>query len=130
MVDVRYYCPHCGTVAVLDRDPYLADKSVTPYPLEGWVYVAPDEDYEGESVEGVRFVCGESDGCAWEHADTRTSGDTERAADGCGEPFYLNFVKYDAGEPVEGVQESEYVELAEGRTPTGPQGPSGPGFRR
>ncbi|GGL53522.1 hypothetical protein [Halocalculus aciditolerans] len=127
MVDVRYYCPRCGTVAVLDRDAYLADKSVTPYPLEGWTYAAPDEEYEGDGVDGVRLVCGESDGCRWEHAETRATGSTERQADGCGEAFYLNFVRYEAGEERDARPESEYVELAEGRVPSGPRGPQGPG---
>jgi len=27
---VTYYCPHCGTLVELERDGYLADKSVTP----------------------------------------------------------------------------------------------------
>jgi len=58
-VPVRYYCPHCETVVTLPRDPYLDDKTVTPYPLEGGTYVGPDEDYERDDVDGVRFVCGE-----------------------------------------------------------------------
>jgi len=32
---VTYYCPHCGTLVELERDGYLADKSVTPYPSKG-----------------------------------------------------------------------------------------------
>lgn len=56
-VPVRYDCPRCGAIATLDRDPYMADKSVTPVPLEGWTYAAPDED--GESADGGRLVCGE-----------------------------------------------------------------------
>ncbi|WP_435095251.1 hypothetical protein [Halarchaeum sp. P4] len=127
MVAVRYYCPRCRTVAVLERDAYLDDKSVTPYPLEGWAYAAPAEDFEADDYDGVRLVCSESDGCAWEppaDADDREDADAE----GCGEPFYLNFVRYEDGEEVttENDRESEYVELAEGRVPRGPSGPSGP----
>ena len=133
MVAVRYYCPRCETVVAIERDAYLSDKSVTPYPLEGWTYVSPDEDYEGPDVDGVRFVCGESDGCTWEPpggaADEDRAGDETGAdADGCGEPFYLNFVTYEDGEEVDaaGTHESEYVELAEGRVPHRPRGPTGP----
>jgi len=126
VVEVTYYCPRCRALAALERDPYLSDKSVTPYPLEGWTYVAPDEDYERDDVDGVRFVCGESDGCAWRTPPDTGEGDSE--AVGCGEPFYLNFVRYEGGEEVDpaGARESEYVELAEGRAPTGPRGPRGP----
>ncbi|WP_049933649.1 hypothetical protein, partial [Halarchaeum acidiphilum] len=124
MVAVRYRCPRCGTVAVLERDAYLSDKSVTPYPLEGWHYVAPDESYDDDAVDGVRFVCGRSEGCEWRHAEIRTNGTSgiEEEPDGCGEPFYLNFVTYDEGEAVAapGERESEYVELAEGRGSNGP----------
>ena len=76
---VTYYCPRCGTLASLEREGYLDDKSVTPYPLEGWTYVAPDESFA--DADGVRFVCG-SDGSA-----------RDPEADGCGEPFYLSFVR-------------------------------------
>lgn len=109
--EVRYYCPHCETVVSLLRDAYLADKSVTPYPLEGWQYVAPNEDYE--DADGVRFVCGESPGADW-------------ADDGCGEPFYLNFVRYEDGHEVEHVPEPETVTLAEPNQPSRPRGPRGP----
>jgi len=77
---VTYYCPRCGTVVELDREGYLADKSVTPYPLDGWEYVPPGGDYESEDADGVRFVCG---GAATKDSE----------ADGCGEPFYLSFVR-------------------------------------
>ena len=125
MVAVTYYCPRCGAVAELDRDPYMADKSVTPFPLAGWTYVGPADDYEADDADGVQFVCGES-GVDWSHPP-----DTEREqAPGCGEAFYLNFVRYEDGEEVPGEPESEYVQLAEGGGPTGPRGPSGPGFSR
>ena len=77
MVAVTYYCPRCGALAALDRDAYLADKSVTPYPLDGWRYVSPDADYENDDVDGVEITCEE-----------------------CGRRFYLNFVKFQDGEAV------------------------------
>ena len=101
MTEVRYYCPRCKAVATLDRDAYLADKSVTPTPLEGWEYAAPYEDFEDsaeqssadhssgrsprEDADGVEIVC----------------GGPETESEGCGEVYYLNFVKYEDGEEVE-----------------------------
>ncbi|MFC7165488.1 hypothetical protein [Halospeciosus flavus] len=129
-VEVTYHCPHCETVVALERDAYLADKSVTPYPLEGWTYVAPTADYEREDATGVRFVCGESDGCRWrpstDAGDAADAPEADDATVGCGEPFYLSFVRFEDGEPVERERESEYVQLAEGTVPTGPRGPPGP----
>ena len=78
---VTYYCPRCETVVELRREGYLADKSVTPYPLKGWNYVPVEADYAADDADGVRFVCG-SDGSA-----------RDPEADGCGEPFYLSFVR-------------------------------------
>jgi hypothetical protein len=120
-VPVRYYCPRCETVVTLQRAERLADKSVTPFPLEGWRYVGPGESFEGEEADGVRFVCGE----------TPEEGDPDEAGidwdgPGCGEPFYLNFVRFEAGREVDPVPEREYVRLAEGAGPTGPRGPEGP----
>lgn len=92
----------------IERSAYLADKSVTPYPLVGWAYVAPTEDVE--AADGVRFVCGTSDGVEW-------------AAEGCGDPFYLSYVRYVDGEAVEAEPEAEYVRLAG----PGPRGPPEPG---
>jgi len=94
---VTYYCPRCETIVELDREGYLADRSVTPYPLEGWTYV--DVDGDVESADGVRFVCGE-DG---------TLRDDD--ATGCGEPFYLSYVRFEDGEEAEPIPESEYVRL-------------------
>ncbi|MFB6105886.1 MAG: hypothetical protein ABEJ70_02835 [Halobacteriaceae archaeon] len=111
-VPVRYYCPRCERVTTLARDGYLADKSVTPYPLAGWRYAAVGEDYG--SADGVRVVCGETDPAVDD------DGDDEG---GCGEPFYLNFVRFEDGEAVEPRPERETVDLA----PPGPRGPSGPG---
>ncbi|ELZ46221.1 hypothetical protein C464_11488 [Halorubrum coriense DSM 10284] len=143
---VTYYCPHCGTLVALEREGYLADKSVTPYPLEGWTYVAPtepfDADESGESDEseaaadGVRFVCGESDGVEWDPHDgvrgTDVGGDEpyrepDAGGVGCGEPFYLSFVRYDEGREVDPSAETELVEIDPDPRPSGPRGPSGPG---
>lgn len=77
---VTYYCPRCETVVELDREGYLADKSVTPFPIEGWEYAPADGDHG--DTDGVRFVCG----------DDGTARDPD--ADGCGEPFYLSFVRH------------------------------------
>ena len=109
-VPVRYHCPRCGAIVTLERDAYLADKSVTPIPVEGWAYAAPGEAYE--SADGVRFVCGEADGFA---------------EGGCGEPFYLNFVRFEDGREVEPAPEREPVALADPNAPVGPRFPRGPG---
>ncbi len=135
---VTYYCPTCGTLAELDRDGYLADKSVTPYPFEGWRYVAPTEPFE-DDADGVRFVCGESDGVRWRPASDRIEPErTDRAADtegegttgsvdACGEPFYLSFVRYEEGREVEPRAETELVEINPDPRASGPRGPDGPG---
>ncbi len=78
---VTYYCPRCETVVELRREGYLADKCVTRKPLEGWTYAPVDEEYDADGVDGVRFVCGR-DGSA-----------RDPDAEGCGEPFYLSFVR-------------------------------------
>ena len=103
MVSVSYYCPHCGTVVSLERDAYLADKSVTPYPLAGWTYATHEQPFE--DADGVRLVCGASDGFE---------------SDGCGESFYLNFIRFVDGEEVAPVQSSEHVELGLGDGPREP----------
>ncbi len=134
---VTYYCPHCGTLVELERDGYLADKSVTPYPLEGWAYVDPTESFEGDDADGVRFVCGESDGVDWDPHDgvrgpdveelESETGDPSGGGDpGCGEPFYLSFVRYEEGREVDPRAESELVEIDPDPRPSGPRGPSGP----
>jgi len=137
---VTYYCPHCGTLVELERDGYLADKSVTPYPLEGWTYVDPTEPFEGDDADGVRFVCGESDGVDWDprHDGVRgpdvsetsdegeTSGEPRDAPPSCGEPFYLSFVRYEEGREIDPRAESELVEIDPDPRPSGPRGPSGP----
>ena len=134
---VTYYCPRCGTLAGLERDGYLDDKSVTPYPFEGWSYVTPEASFD--DADGVRFVCGEDAVVSWEASPTGEKGvagaDTEPDADtdgtddtdlGCGEPFYLSFVRFENGQEVDPRAPNEQVELAEGRGPTGPGGPDGP----
>ena len=107
-VEVRYRCPRCDAIVRLERDARLADRSVTPYPLEGWDYADPDGDVE--AADGVRFVCGVSPGFE---------------AAGCGEAFYLSYVRFDRGEPVEVEPPSEPVELGAGPRPPGPRRPPG-----
>ena len=114
---VSYHCPHCEAIVELERDGYLDDKAVTPYPFEGWSYVAPDEPFEDEEgVDGVAFTCG-ADG-------TLREGET-----GCGESFYLSFVRFEDGHEIDPRQPSERVELADESptAPSGPRGPAGPG---
>ncbi len=90
---VTYYCPHCETVVELERDGYLADRSVTPYPLEGWTYVSADEEYESEAADGVRFECG-------------IDGSTRNPdAEGCGLSFYLSFVRKGTTEAGQAVRQ-------------------------
>lgn len=128
-VTVSYYCPHCEVMVELERDEYLADKSVTPYPFEGWEYAAPDENFE--PADGIRFVCGESEAppLAWRaNSWTATEDDGDAGGDaatvGCGQPFYLNFVKFAHGEELDPQRPSEYVQLRRGasiKTPDGPR---------
>jgi hypothetical protein len=89
MVTVTYHCPRCGAVAALDRDAYLSDKCVTPEPLDGWEYLAA-YDLDGEAdpqelADGVELVCGAA----------------ETDGEGCGEPYYLSFVRFEAGTEVD-----------------------------
>ena len=83
MVTVRYTCPRCDAVVELERDAYLADKSVTPDPLDGWEYAPAYEPFE--SADGVELVCGAS----------------ETRVEGCGRPFYLSFVRFEDGREVD-----------------------------
>ncbi|AGB16818.1 hypothetical protein Halru_2232 [Halovivax ruber XH-70] len=82
-VPVRYYCPRCETVVTLQRSASIADKSVTPAPLSGWSYTDVDGEYD--AADGVRIVCGEA----------------ETDGEGCGEPYYLNFLRLANGADVE-----------------------------
>lgn len=83
MVGVSYHCPRCGAVAELERDAYLDDKCVTAEPLDGWEYADAFEDFE--DADGVVVVCGAA----------------ETDGEGCGEPYYLSFVKFEDGEEVD-----------------------------
>lgn len=123
---VTYHCPRCETIVEIEREGYLADKAVTPYPFEGWTYAGPDEPFEGDEADGVRFVCGESDGVVWDPYDADDGGPTEPNA-GCGEPFYLSFVRYEEGREVDPRAESEFVRIDPDPRPSGPTGPDGPG---
>ena len=119
---VTYYCPRCGAVHELQRAGYLADKTVTPYPLEGWRYADPDDPFEeATNIDGVRIVCGDE-------ALLLSGEDLPAASDapdeGCGEPFYLSFVRFENGKEVQPPRDGERVTIGVG--PTGPQGPSGP----
>jgi len=145
---VTYYCPHCGTLVAVTREGYLADKSVTPYPLEGWTYVDPTDPFDaaeddgGDTAEsdatdadGVRFVCGESGGVEWDPHDGVRGDDVggdepyrEPDADGvgCGEPFYLSFVRFDEGREIDPGAETDFVEIDPDPRPSSPGGPGGP----
>lgn len=117
---VTYYCPHCGTLVELERDGYLSDKAVTPYPFEGWEYAVPDEPFEDGAADGVAFVCGEG---------PSPTGEDAADAEGCGERFYLSFVKFENGreiDPRRAETDGEWVELAEGQGPKSPRGPEEP----
>ncbi|MFB6125957.1 MAG: hypothetical protein ABEJ79_01465 [Halolamina sp.] len=137
---VTYHCPRCGAVHELQREGYLADKTVTPYPLEGWEYADADAGEGFEDADGVRLVCGDDDRLVadaevpgeFEATTTAVAGDLRPDADGgCGEPFYLAFVRHENGREVEpeavGV-DAERVELADDgpQRPRGPDGPGGP----
>ncbi|WP_313695828.1 hypothetical protein [Halorarum halobium] len=111
---VTYYCPHCEALVELEREGYLDDKAVTPFPFEGWEYAAPDGAFE--DADGVRFTCGRD-------------GTLKADESGCGESFYLSFVRFVDGEELDPRRQSKYVELAErddSRGPGGPGGPDGP----
>ncbi|WP_096389076.1 hypothetical protein [Halopenitus persicus] len=154
---VTYYCPHCETLVEVQREGYLNDKAVTPYPLEGWTYVDPDvafgsagsaadvsagsADREPSDADGVRFVCGESAGVTWApetaemasetvdgNTDATGTDDDDRADVGCGEPFYLSFVRFEDGREVDprSGTSGERIRLNLGREPDSPRGPTGP----
>ena len=90
-VTVRYTCPHCNAVTSVERAPDLADRSVTKLAQPGWEYATPTEA-DLESADGIAFVCGE-DGPV-----TDLGGEP---VDGCGRPYYLNFVRYERGVELE-----------------------------
>lgn len=125
-VPVTYYCPRCGAVHELARDGYLADKTVTPYPLEGWHYVDSTDDFDADDSEanGVRIVCGDAD-LLLPGSDLPAGADAPD--EGCGDPFYLSFVRFEDGKEVEPVPDADYVTIGAGESPPGPMGPRGPG---
>jgi hypothetical protein len=83
MVTVSYHCPRCGAIAELERDAYLNDTCVAADPLDGWEYADAYGDFEDE--DGVVIVCGAA----------------ETDGEGCGEPYYLSFVKFEQGREVD-----------------------------
>ena len=108
MVEVTYHCPYCGAVTGVERDGYLDDKCVSREPLEGWEYAAPTDDVEEvEAADGVEFVCLGNDGAS--PGDTvggaavgeGGANDPNPEKDGCGRTFYLSFVRYEGGRPVD-----------------------------
>ncbi|WP_114577280.1 hypothetical protein [Saliphagus sp. LR7] len=85
MVSVSYTCPHCGAVIDVERPPEIADRSVTLTAQPGWEYATLDDPPEArEAADGIVFECGERE---------RTEG--------CGRPFYLNFVRFESGVELE-----------------------------
>ncbi|AFZ74746.1 hypothetical protein [Natronobacterium gregoryi] len=88
-ITVRYTCPHCEAVTSLERPPNLADRSVTKLTQPGWEYAtANDSAEQREAADGIEFVCGE---------DGPVTDLEGGSVDGCGRPFYLNFVRYEQG---------------------------------
>jgi len=90
-VTVRYTCPHCGAVTSVEREPDLADRSVTVLAQPGWEYAEPGDD-DLEEADGIAFVCGE-DGPVTDLEGTEIAG--------CGRPYYLNFVRFEHGVELE-----------------------------
>jgi hypothetical protein len=97
MVTVTYTCPRCDAVVELERGARLADRAVTPEPLDGWEYAPAYEAFGAETgsgtpptdiavdADGVEIVCGAS----------------ETRGEGCGRPFYLSFVRHEDGAPAD-----------------------------
>lgn len=127
-VPVTYYCPRCSAVHELEREGYLADKTVTPYPLEGWTYADPEDDFDADDsdADGVRIECGDPERLL--AGDDLPAG-ADAPDEGCGERFYLSFVRFEGGEEVEPVPDADYVTIGAGDSPPGPVGPRGPGGR-
>ena len=92
MVSVSYTCPHCGAVVGIERPPDLADKSVTPTPQPGWEYATPDDPMAvREAADGIVFECGQG----------KTTDPDGEPVEGCGRPFYLNFLRFESGVELE-----------------------------
>lgn len=90
---VSYACPQCGALTHVERRPDLADKSVTQRPQAGWEYATPDDSLaEIEAADGIAFQCGD---------DEPVTTPEGEATDGCGRPFYLNFVRFSHGVELE-----------------------------
>lgn len=85
MVEVTYYCPYCEALTSLERDAYMADKSVTKEPRLGYEYASTTDD-DREDADGIEIVC---------------LGNADAERDGCGRVFYLNFVKFEDGREVD-----------------------------
>ena len=108
MVEVTYHCPYCGAVTGVEREGYLDDKCVSREPLEGWEYAAPTDDVEAiEAADGVEFVCLGNGGeagpgmAAGGAVGEGGANDPDPEKDGCGRTFYLSFVRYEDGRPVD-----------------------------
>jgi hypothetical protein len=109
MVEVTYHCPYCGAVTGVEREGYLDDKCVSREPLDGWEYAAPTDGVETvEAADGVEFVClGSEDGADTEASepagpvDGGGANDPDPEKEGCGRTFYLSFVRYEDGRPVD-----------------------------
>ena len=87
-VTVRYTCPHCDAVVSLERAPDMADRSVTTIRQAGWTYATPADALETrEDADGIAFVCG----------DQPVTDRGGNSLEGCGRPFYLNFVRFERG---------------------------------
>jgi len=82
-VRVTYECPYCGAIHGVERDAYLADKSVTMFPLEDWDYADPSPVGGYDDADGIAIPCVTEDD------------------DGCGRLLYLNFVQYEGGREVD-----------------------------
>ncbi|MFP9192103.1 hypothetical protein [Natronosalvus vescus] len=92
-ITVRYTCPHCDAVVSLERPPDLADRSVTMTRQAGWKYARQDAPFaEREAADGIAFVCGEN---------VSVTDRDGNPTDGCGRPFYLNFVRFERGVELE-----------------------------
>jgi len=98
MVEVTYHCPYCGAVTGVEREGYLDDKCVTREPLAGWDYASTTGDVE--AADGIEFVCLGNAGSG-EAVGAGGANDPDPERDGCGRTFYLSFLKYEDGRPVD-----------------------------
>ncbi|WP_312908806.1 hypothetical protein [Natronosalvus caseinilyticus] len=92
-VTVRYTCPHCDAVVSLERAPDLADRSVTTVRQPGWEYATRTDPLEvREAADGIAFRCGE---------DGPVTDRDGNVIEGCGRPYFLNFVRFEHGVELE-----------------------------